>query len=179
MKTFSLNKVAAALDIVPMTASKWLVGLGISNGHQKGIEMKLDRADCIALAVCSRLSGFKQLDFEDAWVDRLFRVLRDATPEQEKNYRKASVALLSGNDRKIAFTGPDDLTAPLIQPFPRDSILWVGQSEVTLTWVCKADLAMFHLGPIYETVDEMFLDEQELAEKKDPWLKFGVASEVK
>lgn len=176
-KTFGLNEAASALGIIPMNASNWLAGMGLTSGNPKGKRLYLDRSMCLALLLCNRLSFLRRLDFEDGEIQTLLRYVLFADPDLEADLRLSKVALSLeiGGAREVAISSHEnDVLRRHQAPF-HGGVKWILDAIATVH-LC---LSTFALGPLYDLVDEMFLEEAELAEKKDPWLKFGVPSEVK
>ena len=175
-KLFGLREATTALGILPQNGSNWLSALELTNGQGKTRRLQLDRPTCLILLVCQRLSTRRQLDFEDGKIMGLLRYVLLADPELESDLRLSKVALSLSMEgaQEVAIASSDvDVLLRHQAPF-NDGIKWIPDAVATHQ-LC---LSTFALWVLYDLVDELFLSEQELAEKKDPWLKFGVKSQV-
>ena len=174
-KWFGLREAATALGIIPMNASKWLADSGLTNGRGSTRKLSLDRVACVFLLVCQRLSSLGQLNFTDQKITDLLHYIIGADAALEVDLRSAKVATLIGESREVALSSSEEAVLYRHQPPFQDRIKWY-QDAIAVSQLCYST---FSLGPLYDQVDKMFLSEQELAEKNDPWLKFGVKAEAK
>lgn len=164
----SLRSAASGLNIEPTSASRWLATLGIPENGRNDHQFKLDHSMVVTLALCSKLSSVKALDFGDAGIWHLLKlVLRG---DAETDLRQAIVAVSaiqtdSVKRLKVALTGSDELVLQ-----NRDTVdgrvKWEPQGLIQ-RWAGEGVLSTFSLAPLYRVVDDLFARQEKESAKAE------------